>query len=102
MCAEQMSCNQTWSLVDEQITATVAETELNWKKAEPFFRSKQKRGGDTRVNAAQEFRGKTRKVLPVVPMKITPIGGDIVRPSLIPKKIMVKSGAGTSSFLSFI
>ena len=73
------------------MSTAVTETELHWRKAEPFFRTKQKRGAggvDSRSAAQQEFPrlgGKARKVVPVVPMKLTPVGGDIVRPSLIPK-----------------
>ncbi|OQV16512.1 putative Inhibitor of growth protein 2 [Hypsibius exemplaris] len=96
MHGEQTRANQAWNIIDDQITATVAETESHWKKAEPFFRIKQKRS-DNRAHAAAEFQkvgGKARKILPVVPMKLTPIGGDIVRPSLIPKmKPVMKANA---------
>ena len=47
MCAAQIRANQKWNELEDQISTTVTETESHWKRAEPFFRSKQKRNDAT-------------------------------------------------------
>lgn len=93
MCAAQIRANQKWNELEDQISTTVTETESHWKRAEPFFRSKQKRNDATGASKTKnDARSKTttRKLLSSIPFHVQPSGPSQARPSLLPKRPLMQ------------
>ncbi|GAV05533.1 hypothetical protein RvY_15651 [Ramazzottius varieornatus] len=88
MCTAQIRATQKWNELEDQISTTVAETESHWKRAEPFFRSKQKRNDTTsHTKTKNDVRNKaSRKLISSLSFPVQPTSSSQPRPSLLPKR----------------